>query len=69
MTKEELITKQQLRIEELEAKLNEDILLASKAKMKFICIGAPLNDNLLQFNKPQLIWAQSVLNLIEQISD
>lgn len=54
MTESELIAKQALQIANLEERLNEcDSRLDSIHRM-LVCIGGPLNDNVLQFNGPQL---------------
>ncbi len=65
MTKEELITKQQLQIEELTKDLEYTNGLLEQASRMFICIGAPLNDNVLKFNKQQLKWASEVHNILK----
>lgn len=67
MTKEELITNQQLQIEEMSAKLKQNKTVYQKAVSRFYSIGAPLNDNLLKFNKRQLRWCAGLLELINEI--
>lgn len=54
MTKEELITKQQLEIEDLKVKLSELQEAIKAASAHFTCIGGPLNDNFLEFDKRQI---------------
>lgn len=68
MAKEELITKQQLEIEEYEKQIEENKKLLKKIRLQFIAIGAPLNDNSLQFNNKQIAWCANVLEMIEQIN-
>lgn len=68
MTKDELITKQQLQLEEYKIAMEENMELNKKLVMKFIAIGQPLNDNVLQFNKEQLKWCFGVMELIEQMN-
>lgn len=67
MTKEELITSQQLKIEQYKAVLKKNSKIISLLKGSFAGIGMPLNDNVLEFNKKQLNWCYSVLLLIEQL--
>ena len=66
MTKDELITKQQLQIEEYKQILEENTKLKRDLKMKFY--GQPLNDNVLQFNKEQQKWCFEVVALVEQLN-
>lgn len=68
MTRDELITKQQLEIEESRAALNDNAQILDKLHGQFYAIGAPLNDNVLQFNKEQMKWCFDVVNLIQQIN-
>lgn len=68
MTKDELITKQQLQIEEYTGMLKENKELKSKIIGKFYNIGQPLNDNALQMNKGQMKWCFGVLELAEQLN-
>ena len=65
MTKDELITKQQLKIEELETLINQHKKTKDYLLMRFYAIGQPLNDNKLQFNKEQLLWCLKTVELIE----
>lgn len=67
MTKDELIVSQQLKIAEYEKMLayNQDLKLEILGK--FYNIGAPLNDNVLEFNRDQIAWAFSVVHLAEDI--
>jgi len=67
MTKEELITKQQLKIEKQKKKLKEYKAIAKSIRGKFYNIGEPLNDNRLQFNKEQQGWFFEVTALLNQI--
>ena len=67
MTKDELVTKQQLKIEDFKEKTehNEDVL--KTLNHRFIGIGQPLNDNLLNFNKEQLAWVFQIKELVDSI--
>lgn len=67
MTKEELITNQQLEIAELKQVCERNEKTISDIKYRFIGIGQPLNDNVLRFNKEQLLWCHRVLELIEEL--
>ena len=68
MTQEQLITKQQLKIEEYKKMFEENEELIKQITLKFVDIGQPLNDNILQFNKEQLKWCFSVLELVERLN-
>lgn len=68
MTKDELITKQQLQLEEYKIAMKENAKLKHDLTMRFVAIGQPLNDNRLQFNKDQQKWCFGVLELIESIN-
>lgn len=67
MTKEELITKQQIEIEQFKQMSLENKALIRNIKAKFTNIGAPLNDNILGFNPKQINWCGNVFELIDQI--
>lgn len=69
MTKEELITKQQLQIEEFKENFEENSRIQSEIIGKFYNIGQPLNDNKLQMNKDQKRWCQRVVDLAEEINE
>lgn len=64
MTKDELITKQQLLIEEMK----DNTTIITSLFGKFYGIGEPLNDNNLQFNKEQQKWCFEVVGLISQLN-
>ena len=64
MSKDELIAKQQLRIEELEQMLQENKQVVKSIKLKFYAMGQPLNDNLLKFNKEKQKWCFEVYDLV-----
>ena len=68
MTKDELITKQQLQIEEYKELLKENKELRNQIIGKFYNIGQPLNDNVLQMNKKQMGWCFGVVGLAEQLN-
>jgi hypothetical protein len=67
MTKDELITKQQLEIENYKRIMNENSDIIRNIKMRFIAIGQPLNDNVLMFNKDQLRWCGKTFQMIETL--
>lgn len=68
MTKDELITKQQLEIEEYKQALKENAQVIKSLTGKFYNIGQPLNDNVLRFNKDQQKWCFGVFALVEQLN-
>ena len=68
MTKDELIAKQQLQIEEYKQMLEENSEIIKSLTGKFYNIGEPLNDNVLQFNKDQQKWCFGVVTLVEQLN-
>lgn len=65
MTKDELIAKQQLEIEEMKSVFEANKQVISDLHFKIHGIGQPLNDNCLKFNKEQLLWVSQVLELVE----
>ena len=67
MTLEELVAKQQLRIEELEIMLKGNRATKLQLINKVYGIGQPLNDNVLGFNDQQMRWCQSIAALAEEI--
>jgi hypothetical protein len=68
MTKDELIAKQQLEIEDYKVQLVANKKIKREIRNKFISIGKPLNDNILHFNKDQLKWCFQVVDLVEQLN-
>jgi hypothetical protein len=54
MTKEELITKQQLEIEELKSKVQLDSQAIDSVHSVLFCVGGPLNDNKHSYSREQL---------------
>ena len=68
MTKDELITKQQLQIEEYKQIFEENNKLRSELIGKFYNIGQPLNDNVLQMNDKQIKWCFGVAELADQLN-
>ena len=68
MTKDELITKQQIEIEEYKEMFAENEVIRARILGHFFNIGAPLNDNVLQFNKKQLEWCFNVSELFEDLN-
>jgi hypothetical protein len=67
MTKEELIVNQQLEIENYKENISHNKEIVKQLQGKLYSIGAPLNDNILNFNHKQLVWLASVSELIEEI--
>ena len=67
MTKEELITNQCLDIASLRQMHERNEKTINMLKSRFINIGCPINDNLLNFDKKQIEWCLGVLSLIEEI--
>lgn len=54
MTKDELITKQQLEIEGLKEEVERYRTAYKKVGSIIYCIGGPLNDNYLQYSRKQM---------------
>lgn len=67
MTKDELITKQQLEIEEMKENLKSDSEIRWNLISMFYAVWWPLNDNILQFNLEQRKWLRWVVQTIETI--
>ena len=67
MTKDELITKQQLEIEQYKQDEEENRNTLRSLEGMFYSIGAPLNDNILKFNNDQLKWCFKTYDLIERL--
>ena len=68
MTKDELISKQQLELESYRLQLEDNERVLDILRLRFYAVGAPLNDNSLRFNDPQLKWCFKTFDLIEQIN-
>ena len=68
MTQEQLITKQQIEIEEYKQLLQENNKIKHDLTMMFYAMGQPLNDNILKFNQDQLKWCVKIIELIESIN-
>jgi len=66
VAKEQLITKQQLQIEELETAFMKNKNVMKSLYNKFYAIGQPLNDNVLKFDRRQLLWCVELLELINE---
>lgn len=65
MSKDELITKQQLQIEEMKQKI-KDMEGAKRIALSHIyCIGGPLNDNRLGYSKPQMVTFARIAEELE----
>lgn len=54
MTKDELITKQQLEIESYKQIIADHIETFNSIYKQLTCIGGPLNDNVLGYTKQQI---------------
>lgn len=72
MTKEQLITEQQLKIHQLEEENRNLLKCIRKLRMRMVCVGGPLNDNVLGYSEKQLaiFWKmdkeiQGVIDCIE----
>ena len=68
MSEHELIAKQQLEIEDYKVRLKANKQISKDLHNKFYAIGAPLNDNLLRFNREQLAWCFELHELTQQIN-
>lgn len=68
MTKDELIAKQQLELEDYKSTLEANKGILKNIHGMFYSIGAPLNDNKLEFNKAQRNWCHEVVELIESLN-
>lgn len=65
MTDTELIALQARKMMELEADNSRMLVQLSNIRMQLIAVGAPLNDNFLQYSKEQLklfLKIQDILN-------
>lgn len=69
MTKDELITKQQLQIEFLKQREIEFTKSANDITMSIVCIGAPLNDNILGYTHKQLKIFFDIKNELEEFTN
>lgn len=69
MTKEELITLQQLRIYQLEQDNESLIKCIKRLRTDMVCIGGPLNDNFFVFSEKQLAIFYRMDKHIEEVTD
>lgn len=67
MTKDQLITKQQLELEQLKSYKREVKGTLKHIHLSFYSIGAPLNDNKLKFNNDQLKWLMEISDWIQTL--
>lgn len=67
MTQDQLIAKQQRKIEKMKAKLKTNKKVRKDLHGMFYSIGAPLNDNILHMTGNQLKWCMEVYSKIEEI--
>lgn len=69
MTKDKLIVKQQLELEELKTKLKQNRELFDELRWLFYGIGQPLNDNKLNFTDEQIKWCFKVYSTIKELEN
>jgi len=69
MTQEQLITNQQLKTHQLEADNKDLINCIQRLRTDMICIGGPLNDNVLEYSPKQLMVFQRMDRHIEEVRD
>lgn len=67
MTQDQLIAKQQRKIEKMKARLKKNKKVRKDLHGMFYGIGEPLNDNILRMTGNQLKWCMEVYNKIEEI--
>lgn len=67
MNKNELIVKQQLKIEEYEEMLRKNSEVKNDLMDYFYAMGQPLNDNVLGFNRDQKRWCFNVVELVKEL--
>lgn len=65
MTKDELITKQQLELEEQRELLSQYKLGYSNIYGIIFCIGGPLNDNKLMYSHKQLSTFSEIATIVK----
>lgn len=66
MTKDELIAKQQIEIEELNAILTSKKEALSQIQLWIYRVGGPLNDNCGKFTPKQMVEFQKIANIIDE---
>lgn len=69
MSKDELIAKQQIAIENYKQNAREDKEIIRLIIGRFIGYGQPCNDNILQMNANQLNWCYITLELIDELNN
>lgn len=67
MTKNELIVKQQLKLEEIKSSRKKNKEVLKKIHGKFYGIGQPLNGDTLNFNAKQLEWVWELYELTQEL--
>lgn len=67
VNKDQLIAKQQLKIEEYEEILKKNAEVKEALISCFYSIGEPFDDNSWTFNSDQKIWSHNVVELIKEI--
>lgn len=63
-----LYVKNQIKKYDMKERLVANSKLKSDLRSMFYGIGQPLNDNVLNFNKEQMMWCARVVEKIEQIN-
>lgn len=67
MTDAELIYRLSKENEELKDRIDADIEIGNEIINRLIAVGAPLNDNLLRFNKEQISYLRPILDLAKEL--
>ena len=62
---EQIVARQAVRIIELEDDLKDRDSRLDQIHRLLICMGGPLNDNVLKFNKEQRLYLKRILDLAE----
>lgn len=68
MTKDELIAKQQLELEELKEQVKNKNAGLRDIHLQLISIGGPLNDNMDRYTPKQLLRFQRILFIVEAVA-
>ena len=66
VTKDELITQQQIELEELNETLVDRNEGMQKIRSVIFCIGGPLNDNCNKYTDKQLVPFARIINITEE---
>ena len=65
MNKDQLIVKQSLELANLKEKVNQYEEAAKSIHSEIFCIGGPLNDNIQQYTKKQMLIFFRIIDHIE----